>query len=306
MATEFAILLPGEAKQATELALNALELLDDIEQRLSIFNPESEVCCLNAAAGKRAVKVSPLVMDVLEKSLRWSEQTGGAFDVTTGPLVESWGFLRRRGKKPSDTDIEQAVRLVGYQKLRLDKEKQTAELTEAGMQVNLGAIGKGFAVDRIAAYLRQNGVDHFLVHGGKSTIIASQPADAEQADPEIRPWKVGVEHPLRPTVRVDELHIRTQAVATSSSGKQFFHHRGKRFGHVIDPRNGQPAGDWLSLTLVCDNATEADALSTAYYVLGLEATRSLFTTPDGAAGTSIKNAIGIRAAAQGDWKVERW
>lgn len=323
MATEFAILLPGEAQQDTEIALDALEQLDDIEQRLTVFRPDSEISRLNQAAGQQPVPISALLMDVLTQCNRWSELTDGAFDATAGPLVEAWGFMRRRGKKPSASEQAAALKLVDYRKLLLDHQAQTAQLAEPGMQVNLGAIGKGFAVDQIAAYLRRHGLDHFLVHGGKSTVLTSSPAGdsptAEDTAAGSPPWKIGIEHPLRPTIRLDEIELHRAALATSSSGKQFFHHRGKRFGHVIDPRSGKPAGDWMSLTLICDSAAEADALSTACFVMGREATAAWLNRrlaerqrPDGIDRadvndrTTVRQIIGIRESQPGenDWHVE--
>jgi thiamine biosynthesis lipoprotein len=269
MATEFAVVLPGEHPRATEIAVDALDMLDRIEATLSIYRPESEVSRINTAAGTSPVTVSPEVFDLITRAVTISQWTDGAFDITAGPLVDCWGFTKRRGQKPSEEQIAAARDKVGWNRIELIKEANQVFLPKAGMSLNLGGIGKGYAIDRLASHLKNNGIEHFLIHGGKSTILASTPATL--ADGES--WKIAIEHPLRPGQRLTQISVDNAAIATSGSGKQFFHYRGKRLGHVIDPRTGYPTGDALSMTIMTDNATDADALSTAFFVQGIEATR---------------------------------
>lgn len=271
MATEFAVILPGESPHATEAAVDALDLLEKIESKLTIYRPESEISKINESAGIRPVKVSSDVFELLTQAIKVSEQTNGAFDITAGPLVECWGFTKRRGQKPSEKAIDEAMQRVGWRQIELNPVQKTVLLKLPGMQINLGGIGKGFAIDQMAKHLKRNGTEHFLIHGGKSTILASSPSGETEAEP----WKIAIEHPLRPGLRLTEIEISDGAIATSGSGKQFFHYKGKRIGHVIDPRNGRPAGDMLSITIQTQNATNADAYSTACFVCGLELTAAL-------------------------------
>lgn len=267
MATEFVVLLPQSDGQSADAVLEALEMLDAIEQRLTAYSETSEVARVNRLAFEQPVEVSAATYDLLKRAVWLSELTDGAFDITAGPLIHAWGFMTRSGKKPSDREIESALSKVGYQKIQLDDNSRTVRLSDPGMSINLGAIGKGDALDRLTERLVDHGVENFLLHGGNSSVVARghQTPDSEQG------WAVGLAHPTKPRRRVGGLWLRDQSLATSGSGKQFFHHRGKRYGHVIDPRTGYPAGDLLSLSVVTESATNADALATGMFVAGSQA-----------------------------------
>lgn len=271
MATEFAIVLPGQSPRATEAAVDALDMLEAIESQLTIYHPDSEICRINESAGIKPVRVSNSVFDLLVHAVKVSEQTGGAFDITAGPLVECWGFTKRRGQKPTEQQIDEAKQRVGWHLIEFQREGKTVFLKRPGMQINLGGIGKGYAIDKMASHLNENAIADYLIHGGKSTILAV--TETENTDAE--PWKIAIEHPLRPGRRLMEIEVRNGAIATSGSGKQFFHYKGKRIGHVIDPRTGRPAGNALSITIQCATATDADAYSTACFVDGAGATEAL-------------------------------
>ncbi|GAA5509843.1 FAD:protein FMN transferase [Novipirellula caenicola] len=265
---------PADARsgRAVEAAVEAADLLEGIEADLTIYRPTSEISRINLLASETAVSISPSTFAVLQRAVHWGEQTGGAFDITAAPLVEAWGFTQRSGKKPSDAEIEKARRLVGYQHLILDPADHTVRFAVAGMAINLGGIGKGDALDRLANHLRNRGVNDFLIHGGNSSVIAS----GDQTPGSGLGWAVGLAHPTKSNRRLAGIWLRNQALATSGSGKQFFHHQGRRYGHVIDPRTGYPAGDLLSLTLLMDNATDADALATGLFVSGSKVVREQF------------------------------
>jgi len=308
MATEFAIILPGESSRGTEAAIDALDLLEKIESQLSIYHPESEISRLNRAAALAPVNVSHEVYALIERAIRISELTDGAFDITAGPLVECWGFTKRRGQKPTDDQIDEAMQRVGWRHIELNPTQKTVFLRLPGMQINLGGIGKGFAIDQMAETLKRNAIEHFLIHGGKSTILASSPS----GDTESEPWRIAIEHPLRPGRRLTEIEMVDGAIATSGSGKQFFHYKGKRIGHVVDPRTGRPAGDTLSITIETRNATDADAYSTACFVSGYRATAALVRDnhrrwSEGIAFDGPRQAIAVTAAESGgDVEVHRF
>ena len=275
MATEFAILLPPQSLDSVELAVTTLEKLDQIERTLTIYNDGSEISKINRIAGQRPASASCPTFQLIERALQWSQRTRGAFDITAGPLVKAWGFTERNGRKPSADEVKTALAKVGYQHLRLNRENQTVQFDLPEMSINLGGIGKGDALDQIADELRRGGLDDFLIHGGSSSVLAA----GDQIANSGLGWAIGIAHPTKPKRRLAGLRLRNQALATSGSGKQFFHHRGKRYGHVIDPRTGFPAGDLASLTVIMDSAADADACGTGLFVTGTNEMETLSSEP---------------------------
>jgi thiamine biosynthesis lipoprotein len=159
--------------------------------------------------------------------------------------------------------------------LDLDPQSRTIRFQQQGMMLNLGSIGKGYALDRCARMLAEAAIEDFLVHGGQSSVIASGgrlTGDDDQKAGAKVPWAVGIRHPLRPDRKIAEIHLRDKALATSGSRTQSFRHEGRRYGHIIDPRNGQPAEGIISATAIAPSAAEADALSTAFYVMSADET----------------------------------
>lgn len=193
---------------------------------------------------------------------------------------------------PSPDEISAALSGVGFRHLELDDSQRTVRFLHPGCELNLGAIGKGYALDRAAETLRLAATPDFLIHGGNSSVVAGGTRAARDSQ---RPgWLVGLRHPLRPETRLAEFLLHNQALGTSGSGTQYFHHLGKRYAHIIDPRSGWPADQVLSATAIAPKGALADALSTAFYVLGIEGTRAycashpeisaLLTIPKAAAG----------------------
>ena len=138
--------------------------------------------------------------------------------------------------------------------------------------MNLGSVGKGYALDRCAEVMAMGGVEAFMCHGGQSSILARGVRRAGDDKQDAVPWSVALRHPLRPERRLAELSLCDQALGTSGSGQQFFYHRGRRYGHVLDPRSGAPAEGVLSATVLAPSAAQADALATTFFVLGVDAT----------------------------------
>ena len=256
----------GEVPQATELAVSALDLIDEIESRITIYRDTSELAFLNATAANGWQKVTPDLFELLMHARTIFELTGGAFDVATGSLVRCWGFLQRQGRTPSAEQLLQARATAGMQLVELDRSTQRIRLSRPGVELNLGAIGKGWALDCVIDKLQREGVASVLVHGGSSSVraIGIQGPDT----PGRRGWRVGVRHPLRPGKRLATITLENMALGTSGSGTQFFIERGKKLGHILDPRSGRPVEGVLSATVVAPSAADADALSTALYTLG--------------------------------------
>jgi thiamine biosynthesis lipoprotein len=271
MASDFQLhLVAGRDDHGPEAALAALDVVDEIETQLTVYRETSEVLDINRRAALEPVPVEPRLFELLRRSLELSRATGGAYDITSGPLSRVWGFTRRQGRVPDEAERTAALDFVGYERVELDDAAQTVRFTQPGVEINLNSIGKGYALDRAAEVLRDFQVHDFLWHGGQSSVLTGG-APQRRADGEpAGAWVVGVGHPLRPERRLAEVVVGDRAVGTSGAGFQFFRHEGKRYGHILDPRTGMPAEGVFSVTVVAPTAAEADALSTAFYVLGCE------------------------------------
>jgi len=265
MACQFQVFLnAGQYTQGCPAALAALDLVERLEAQMTVYRADSEISAINREAADEAVTVESGLFDLLARSVELWRQTGGAFDITAGPLSEAWGFARREGRMPREAELADALDCVGSQWLELNHDQQAIRFARQGVQLNLGAIGKGEALDRAAAVIQQDGIDHFLFHGGQSSVLArgTRAGSAEGG------WPLGLIHPLRPHRRIGQVQLRNAALATSGSGTQFFTHRGRRYGHILDPRTGRPAEGMLCCTVLAPTAAEADALATALYVMG--------------------------------------
>lgn len=243
----------------------ALDLVAALEDQMTVYRETSEVSRLNAIASFRPVAVEAGLLQLFQQAKSLSAQTGGAFDITAGQLSKTWGFYRRAGRLPSVEEIETALATVGYEQLQLNTTELTAHFLKPGMEINLGAIGKGYALDRAADLLAEKELRDCLLHGGNSSVLARGHRCGDSGG-----WTIALKHPLRPDERFAEFILHNQALGTSGSGTQYFHHGGKRYGHIIDPRTGWPAEQILSSTVIAPTAAEADALATALYVMSLD------------------------------------
>jgi len=270
MACEFEIALnAGQYDDGTEICLEVLDLIERLEDRLSVYREHSELSQVNRQAADGAVHVEPELFELLTLAMQVYRQTGGALDITSLPLTRAWGFFRRAGQVPDQDELAAARKRVGSRLVRLDPEQQTVQFLRPEMELSVNCLGKGYALDRGAEYLRDAGITDFLFHGGQSSVIAGGSCGGSSDG-----WRVGLRHPLRPDTRLAEFKLRERALATSGSGAQFFHYRGRRYGHVIDPRTGYPASGVYSATVTAPSAALADALSTACYVMGPDESRT--------------------------------
>ncbi len=278
MATRFEIVLHGDDPVALRAAgEEALEEIEGLEARLSLFQPGSEIAHLNARAAREPVRVTPGLMALLRQAKELHAQTDGAFDITVAPLVRCWGFMGGTGHLPRPEELESALNKVGMHLVELDPGNFTVRFARDGVMLDLGAIGKGYAIERAAELLREAGVTSALLHGGTSTVYAlGEPAAGET-------WTVAVENPKTalgaagagqppavnsaPLVRVP---LKDEAMSVSAVWGKSFEAGGKRLGHVLDPRSGQPVSGAVLAVVVLPSATETDALSTALLTLGLE------------------------------------
>ena len=277
MATLFEVLLPFGTQHAQPAAEAALDLIDELEDQLTVFRDHSEVSRLNATAAERAIEVEPGLFDLIEFSAQLTRQTQGAFDIATGALTKAWGFYKRQGRVPTPSERAAAMSRTGTRFVALDRERRTVRFLRPGLEINLGGIGKGYALDRAAALLRGEwGIDSGLLHGGSSSVRAIGTPPGQD-----RGWPVAIKHPWSPDRRLGTIYLDDTALGTSAATFQHFEYNGRKLGHLLDPRTGWPAEGVEQVSVVARTAAEADALSTAFFVLGVEPTAQFCRTrPD--------------------------
>jgi thiamine biosynthesis lipoprotein len=267
MATNFEVILPFGTPGAMQVAECALDLIDRLEDQLSVFREHSEISRLNRLAADGPVTLEERLYDLIACSAQLMLATDGAFDITTGALTKAWGFYRREGRVPLAEERADVLQRVGMQHVELDGLRRNVRYLRRGLEINLGSIGKGYALDRAAELLRREGVTVGLIHGGQSSILAlgRDPTDA-------RGWAVGVRHPWRPEQRLAVVRLRDRALGTSAATFQHLEYNGKKLGHILDPRSGWPAAGVASATALAPSAAQADALATAFFILGVDRT----------------------------------
>lgn len=261
-------MLPFGTPSAHAAAAAALDEIDRLEGQLTVYRNDSEVSRLNARAAREPEPVEASLFTLLLRARQLSADTGGAFDVTAGALIRAWGFLRGPRRLPSKVERQAALDAVGYQHLALDEASHSVRFHRPGMELNLGSIGKGYALDRAAEVLRQHGVGAALLHGGHSSVLAVGTPPGDELG-----WQVGISHPWRPDRRLGVVRLRDRALATSAATFKHLDWNGRKLGHILDPRTGWPAEGMASATILAPTAADADALSTAMFILGLEMAR---------------------------------
>lgn len=263
MATRFELVLhgddPARLRSAGEEALHEIEALD---AQLSLYRPESVIAWINAHAGREPVKVEPQLFRLLQRASELSRATDRAFDITIAPLMRAWGLAGGKGEIPSESDLNSARARVGASHLRLDGADFTVGFELDGMEIDLGAIGKGYAIERAVEVLRESGVDSALIHGGTSTIYGlGTPPDADA-------WRVAISDPARPEPLPEAVDLRDCSLSVSAVHGKSFTRDGREYGHVIDPRTGEPTSAARLAAVWGPSPTDTDALSTALLVLG--------------------------------------
>jgi thiamine biosynthesis lipoprotein len=268
MATTFEIVFPFGTSDATRMGEAALDLIDGLENQLTAYRDGSEVCRLNRLAPAQAVPVEAGLFGLLQMAARITGATGGAFDVTAGALIKAWGFFRGPKRVPSDAERAEALGQAGMHWVELRPEGLAVRYLRPRLEINLGAIGKGYALDRASALLaREWECSSVLLHGGHSSVYAR---GCPPGNP--RGWPVTLRHPWRPQ-RLALVWLHDRALGTSAATFQHLEYNGKKLGHVLDPRTGWPAEGIASASVLAPTGAEADALSTAFFVGGVETAR---------------------------------
>ncbi|MGE3308368.1 MAG: FAD:protein FMN transferase [Limisphaerales bacterium] len=290
MATRFELVLHGPRPTALRSAgEEAIAEIQRLDAALSVHQPGSEIAALNRDAARHPVRVSPEVFHLLQRAVLLSQVTGGAFDITVGPLLQAWGFVRGSGHLPEPAQLEQARAAIGPAQLVFHPDEYTVEFAHPSTRIDLGSIGKGYALDRATDFLREAGVTRALVHGGTSTAVAlGTPEDAEA-------WKIAIAPPVSsgdslelqpprpspssspapwpappPLQPLAVVALHDESLSVSAVWGKGFSADGRYYGHVIDPRTGQPTQGAVLAAMIDASATVSDALSTALLLRGSE------------------------------------
>ncbi|NOU79835.1 FAD:protein FMN transferase [Paenibacillus sp. LMG 31459] len=247
--------------------------MDDIQAMLERMDIEfsrtkenGELYAVNQAAGKEAVAVSDETLDIVKLSLKYAEEMDGLYDPTVGPLVDLWAIGEGGERVPDQAAIDKARSLTNYKDVIVDDAAKTVKLAKEGMVLDMGGIGKGYAADRIADYLKAQGLDSAMINLGGSSIIALG------NKPNGSPWNIGLQDPDQSRgTQLGTIKISDEVIDASGVYERFFMQDGVRYHHILDPRTGFPSQNGLkSITIMSPNATDADALSTGVFLMGLE------------------------------------
>jgi FAD:protein FMN transferase len=269
MACAYAILAYGEDGGALPgIVEAAFDEVDRIDRLMSHYKPESPLSRLNRAAAAGPVAVEPELFDFIAESLRYARESEGAFDITVGPLMKTWGFFRGGGRLPTAQEVDDVRGRIGYRHVRLDEKARTIRFARPGMELDLGGIAKGYAVDRVVALLRRAHVAAALVSAGGSTIYGLG------APPGGEAWDVDIQDPAGTGRVALTVSLKDRALSVSGRAEKSFERDGIVYSHIMDPRTARPVQGVLSVAVVTTTGTAGDAWDDAFFVEGVERTRT--------------------------------
>jgi len=246
-----------------------------LHQVLNRFDPASEVSRLNAAADREPFACSPELWDVLLAAREAYRRTGGAFDISVGPLMALWGFHRKRDTLPTDADIAEALNRVGLGRVQFDDAAHTVRFPVERMSLDFGGLAKGYALDRMAAILKRHRIDRALVDLGGNVGCTSLPPPGRQS------FVIGIRNPFDTAGMLGRIPVRGRAVSTSGNYERRTIIQGQEIGHIIDPRTGRPVSGPSGVTAVTPRGVDSDVFSTAVYVAGADLARRLVSEVPG-------------------------
>jgi thiamine biosynthesis lipoprotein len=269
MGSVYRVAVYGEKRallaSAVQAAFDEARRLDHL---LSNYKEDSELSRINRLAADGPVEVSNEMAELLERCLDYSRASEGAFDITVGPLMKTWGFFRGEGKLPGRFALWRAVGKIGYQYLGVDRERKQVRFLRPGMELDPGGIGKGYAVDRMVEILRRFGVHSAMVSAGSSSLYALGKPPGEP-----RGWHIRIRDPKDAEKTAAEVYLTDESLSTSGSYEKFFEVDGKLYSHIMDPRTGMPAEGVLSVSIRSPLTLDSEAFCKAFFVNGLEWTR---------------------------------
>lgn len=246
------------ATKAIDEAIAEMQRLDAL---LSAYNPESEIAKVNRQAGIAPVKVSQDTLYLVQRAIYFAQISDGAFDPTILPVMKLWGFGQEEQQVPSKNELKKVLDLVDYRKVQIDTGNGTVFLPKKGMGLDLGAIAKGYAVDKMAEILRNEGIKSFLINAGGNVY-------AEGTKPDNNPWRVAITDPRNPAQFLGVMPAVNVAVVSSGDYERYFERDGVRYHHIMDPRTGYPARTARGTIVFFSSSTDADGLSTTLFILG--------------------------------------
>lgn len=255
------ITVVSEEGRGRRLVAEAFREMERLEAVLSERRSDSEVSALNRMAGKEAVRMGPEALELIKRSLYFSQESHGAFDITWAALRHVWDFSQRPPSVPAKKEIKDLLRLVDYRKVIIDESSSTVFLKEKGMEIGLGGIAKGYIVGKAAAFLRANGAQGGLINAGGNMEAWGRKENGDA-------WTIGIQHPREGERLLGVLKITEGSISTSGDYERYFIVEGKRYHHIINPRTGFPSEGCEAVTVLCSNPTDADAVSTAAFILG--------------------------------------
>jgi thiamine biosynthesis lipoprotein len=267
MGSAYSIIAHGDSATLPGTLESAFDEVDRIDRLMSHYKPESPLSRLNREAAAGPVPVEAELFDFLAEALRYGRDSGGAFDITVGPLMKAWGFFRGGGRVPSEAELQAARAGVGYRHVILNAADHTVAFDRPGVALDLGGIAKGYAVDRVVLLLRRAGVPAALVSAGGSTVYALGAPPGEEG------WPVEIDDPADPGAVAFRTRLRDRALSVSGSAEKSFQRDGVTYSHIMDPRTGRPVQGMLGVAVLAETGTAGDALDDVFFVLGVEASR---------------------------------
>jgi thiamine biosynthesis lipoprotein len=247
----------------------AFQRVEELDEKMSDYRADSELMRLCDQPNGKAVPVSDDMFSVIKQSLRLSEASRGAFDITVGPFVRLWRFSRKRHTLPEPAQIEEARAAVGWKNVKLDSATRTVTLTVPDMRLDLGGIAKGYAADAALAVLREKGVTRAFVAASGDIAIGDPPPDAAG-------WKIGINELGGSSNSLSQtLVLKHAGISTSGSKEQFVEIGGVKYSHIVNPVTGLGLTNNIQATIIAPDATTSDGLATAVTVLGVEQGKKL-------------------------------
>ena len=264
MGSTYSVALYGEDRMTMEAAVEAaFDEVRRLDSLLSNYRPESEWSQVNRYAAEHPVKVSAELFQLLSACLEYSRQSEGAFDITVGPLMKVWGFYKGSGHLPHKAEVMAAMTHVGYRHMHMDASNQTVSFDRAGVEMDPGGIGKGYAVDRMVEVLKRKGITTALVSASGSSIYG---LGAPPNEP--RGWKISIRDPKIERRTVATVYLKNESLSTSGNYEKFFRAEGKTWAHIMDPRTGYPAPGMLSVSVLAPRTLDSEAWTKPYFING--------------------------------------
>jgi FAD:protein FMN transferase len=246
----------------------AFDEVDRIDRLMSHYKADSPLSRINREAARHPVTVEPELFDFIADAMRYNRESAGAFDITVGPLMKAWGFFGGEGRMPSDDELAAARRHVGAAHVVLNAAEKTIAFDEPGVELDLGGIAKGYAVDRVVGLLKQRQIAAALVSAGGSTIYGLG------APPGRSGWDVMIQDPVDSRKAALTVTLKDRAVSIAGRSEKWFESGGVRYSHIMDPRTGRPVQRVISVAVLANSGTAGDALDDAFFVMGPERSRA--------------------------------